>query len=113
MKSFLPCLLGCLALPLLSAAAPAHPNIVYILADDLGFGDVSCNNPDSKIPTPNVDRLATEGMRFTDAHTPSAVCTPTRYGILTGRYCWRTRLKYRVLDGFDPPLIEPDRVTVP
>lgn len=88
------------------------PNIVLILADDLGYGDVSCYNPDSKIATPHVDRLAAEGMRFTDAHTPSAVCTPTRYGLLTGRYCWRTRLKYRVLDGFDPPLIEPDRMTV-
>ena len=83
-----------------------------MLADDLGFGDVSCNNPKSKITTPNVDRLAAEGMRFIDAHTPSAVCTPTRYGLLTGRYCWRTRLKQRVLDGFDPPLIEPGQVTV-
>jgi len=89
-----------------------RPNFVVVLADDLGFGDVSCYNPESKIPTPHVDRLAAEGMRFTDAHTPSAVCTPTRYGLLTGRYCWRTRLKYRVLDGFDPPLIEPGQVTV-
>ncbi|MEN3940733.1 arylsulfatase [Prosthecobacter sp. SYSU 5D2] len=89
-----------------------RPNIIVVLADDLGFGDVSCNNPASKIQTPHVDRLALEGMRFTDAHTPSAVCTPTRYGLLTGRYCWRTRLKYRVLDGFDPPLIEPGQVTV-
>jgi arylsulfatase A len=94
------------------AEAASHPNIVYILADDLGFGDVSCYNPESKIPTPHVDRLAREGTRFTDAHTPSAVCTPTRYGILTGRYAWRTRLKYRVLDGFDPPLIDKDRMTV-
>ncbi|MCA9120146.1 MAG: sulfatase-like hydrolase/transferase [Planctomycetaceae bacterium] len=62
---------------------------------------------------PHVDRLALEGMRFTNAHTPSAVCTPTRYGILTGRYCWRTRLKYRVLDRFDPPLIEEGQLTVP
>lgn len=89
------------------------PNIVYILADDFGFGDTSCYNPESKIDTPFIDRIAAEGMRFTDAHTPSAVCTPTRYGILTGRYCWRTRLKYRVLDGFDPPLIEAGQVTVP
>lgn len=94
-------------------AESSHPNIVYILADDLGYGDVSCYNPESKIETPHVDRLAAEGMRFTDAHTPSAVCTPTRFGILTGRYCWRTRLKYRVLDGFDPPLIEAVRLTVP
>jgi arylsulfatase A-like enzyme len=96
-----------------AAAAMPPPNIVYILADDLGYGDVSCNNPQSKIQTPNVDRLAAEGMRFTDAHSPSAVCTPTRYGILTGRYCWRTRLTSRVLDGLDPPLIEADRLTVP
>ena len=89
------------------------PNIVYILADDLGYGDVSCYNPESKIQTPHIDRLAAEGMRFTDAHTPSAVCTPTRYGILTGRYAWRTRMKFRVLDGFDPPLIEEGRLTVP
>ncbi|MBI2477711.1 MAG: arylsulfatase [Planctomycetia bacterium] len=94
-------------------AETERPNIVYILADDLGYGDVSCYNADSKIATPHVDRLATEGMRFTDAHTPSAVCTPTRYGILTGRYCWRTRLKYRVLDGFDPPLIDEGQLTVP
>jgi arylsulfatase A-like enzyme len=94
------------------AAHAEHPNIVYILADDLGYGDVSCYNDQSKIKTPHVDRLAAEGMRFTDAHTPSAVCTPTRYGILTGRYCWRTRLKYRVLDGLDPPLIDADQLTV-
>ena len=94
-------------------SADRPPNIVYILADDLGIGDLSCYNPQSKIRTPHAGRLASEGMRFDDAHSPSAVCTPTRYGILTGRYCWRTRLKYRVLDGFDPPLIEAGRVTVP
>lgn len=100
---------SCLAL----SSQADHPNIIYILADDMGIGDVSCYNQDAKLSTPHIDRMAVEGMRFTDAHTPSAVCTPTRYGILTGRYCWRTRLKARVLDGFDPPLIEPDRVTVP
>jgi len=68
------------------------PNIVYILADDLGFGDVSVNNAESKISTPNIDRFAAQGMRFTDAHTTSAVCTPSRYSILTGRYPWRSRL---------------------
>lgn len=103
-----------LSLAVVSAtAATAPPNIIYILADDLGMGDLSCYNGESRIETPYVDRLAEEGMRFTDAHTPSAVCTPTRYGILTGRYCWRTRLKYRVLDGMDPPLITKDQVTVP
>lgn len=95
-----------------TAAATSRPNIIVILADDLGYGDVACYNPQSKIPTPHVDRLASEGMRFTDAHAPSAVCTPTRYGLLTGRYAWRTRLKSGVLDGFSPPLVEPDRVTV-
>ncbi len=94
-----------------AGAASAPPNIVFILADDLGWGDLSCYNRESKIATPNLDRLASQGVRFTDAHTPSAVCTPTRYGLLTGRYCWRTRLKSGVLDGFDPPLIEPGRVT--
>ena len=86
---------------------------MYILADDMGYGDLACQNPESKIPTPNLDRLASEGVRFTDAHSPSAVCTPTRYGILTGRYCWRTRLKSGVSWVWDPPLIEAGRLTVP
>jgi arylsulfatase A-like enzyme len=89
-----------------------RPNIVFILADDMGYGDPGCYNPASKIPTPNLDRLAAEGIRFTDAHSPSAVCTPSRYGILTGRYCWRTWLQRGVVGGYTPPLIEPDRVTV-
>ena len=92
--------------------AARRPNIVFILADDMGFGDMACQNPDSKVPTPNLDRLATEGMRFTDAHSPSAVCTPTRYATLTGRYAWRGRLKRSVLWCWDRPLIEPDRLTV-
>lgn len=85
---------------------------MYILADDMGYGDVSANNPESKIQTPNIDRLAEEGMRFTDAHAPSSVCTPTRYGILTGRYCWRSRLPQGVLQGYGKALIEKDRETV-
>ncbi|MGF1581974.1 MAG: arylsulfatase [Gemmataceae bacterium] len=88
------------------------PNIVFILADDLGIGDLGCYNSDSKIPTPNLDRLAKMGIRFTDAHSPSAVCTPTRYGVLTGRYCWRSRLKRGVLGGYSPILIEPGRMTL-
>src|SRR5262245_41912243 len=76
-----------------AAAAPKLPNIVYVLADDLGWGDLACYNPDSAIPTPYANRFAAAGMRFTDMHSPSSVCTPTRYGILTGRYCWRSRLK--------------------
>ena len=94
------------------ATGPAHPNIVIILADDLGQGDLGCYNADSKIPTPHMDRLADEGTRFTDAHSPSAVCTPTRYGLLTGRYAWRSRLKSGVLNGRSPALIEEGRPTI-
>ncbi len=89
------------------------PNIVYILAVDLGFGDVGCFIKNSKIPTPHLDRLATEGMRMTDAHAPTSVCTPTRYAILTGRYAWRTRLQSGVLGPWGKPLIVADRLTVP
>ncbi len=93
--------------------AASRPNIVFILADDMGYGDLGCYNAASRIPTPHIDRLAAQGMRFTDAHSPSAVCTPTRYGVLTGRYCWRSRLKRGVLNGYSPALIEPGRLTVP
>jgi arylsulfatase A-like enzyme len=97
-----------------AAAAPkALPNIVVTLADDLGYGDVGCYHPESKIPTPNIDRFAAQGVRFTDAHTPCGVCSPTRYGLLTGRYPWRTELKTQVLWPWDRPLIEPDRLTLP
>src|SRR5579875_1987246 len=95
-----------------AAEKPNRPNVVVILADDLGYGDPHCYNNDSKIPTPNLDRLAAQGMRFSDAHTPCAVCTPTRYGLLTGRYCWRTSLKSGVLNGYSPLLIEPKRLTL-
>ena len=95
------------------ATDPPRPHIVVILADDLGYGDPACYNPESKVPTPGLDRLAEEGMRFTDAHSPSSVCTPTRYGLLTGRYCWRTPLKKSVLWRWDPPLLENERVTLP
>ena len=102
-------------LPLHAAdTAPAKPNIVYILCDDLGYGDVQCLNPQrGKIRTPSLDRLASQGMTFTDAHSGSSVCTPTRYGLLTGRYAWRTRLQNGVLDGYVEPLIAADRLTVP
>jgi arylsulfatase A-like enzyme len=92
--------------------APKNPNIIFILADDLGYGDVSCFNENSKINTPNIDKLASNGVMFTDAHTSSAVCTPTRYGILTGRYNWRSTLKSGVLSGYSKALIQPDRTTV-
>ncbi len=88
------------------------PNIVFILADDLGYGDVSCFNENSKIKTPNIDGLAENGVMFTDAHTSSAVCTPTRYGILTGRYNWRSTLKRGVLSGYSKALIAKDRKTI-
>ena len=88
------------------------PNIVFIMADDTGYGDVACYNPESKIPTPHIDRLAAEGTRFTDAHSPCALCTPTRYGVLTGRYYWRTPKKHSLVMPYEPPVIEPDRPTV-
>ncbi len=93
-------------------AAESRPNVVLVLADDMGYGDVSAYNPDSKIPTPNIDRLAHEGMKFTDGHSASGVCTPTRYSLLTGRYHWRTRLQNGVLGGFSRPLIAKDRLTL-
>jgi arylsulfatase A-like enzyme len=102
-----------LHIPQLFAEAEGRPNIIYILADDLGYGDVQCLNPErGKIPTPHMDQLAADGMVFTDAHSSSAVCTPTRYGILTGRYNWRTHLQSGVLNGFSQPLIAQDRLTV-
>jgi arylsulfatase A-like enzyme len=92
---------------------PTKPNIVIILADDLGVGDVHCCFKDGKIATPNLDRLASQGMMFTNAHSGSAVCTPTRYGLLTGRYAWRTYLRGGVLQSYDSPLISADRLTLP
>lgn len=92
--------------------SPNRPNIIYILADDLGYGDLSTYNPESKIQTPNIDRLAREGMRFTDAHSPSSVCTPTRYALLTGRYAWRSRLPVGVLRGYGRALLDDDQPTV-
>ncbi|MDA1263964.1 MAG: arylsulfatase [Planctomycetota bacterium] len=96
----------------LAAAQSPRPNVVVILADDLGYGDVHVLNPQSRIPTPNFDALAEQGMTFTDSHSPSAVCTPTRYGLLTGTYCWRSRLKSGVLGGYSTPLLEPDQPTL-
>jgi arylsulfatase A-like enzyme len=88
------------------------PNIVYILADDMGYGDLSVNNPQSRIHTPHIDSLAMEGMRFTDAHAASSVCTPSRYALLTGCYCWRSRLPQGVLGGYGRALIEADQLTI-
>jgi arylsulfatase A-like enzyme len=119
-RSFFPFFPFFPSFPLLAAGAAAQaaaprrlPNIVVILADDLGYGDVGVYNAESKIPTPNLDRLAGEGVRFTDAHTPCGVCSPTRYGLLTGRYPWRSELKRNVLWPWDKPLIEKERLTLP
>lgn len=110
----IPCLVGAAATPRAAAAPAQRPNIVVILADDLGYGDVQALNPQrGKIPTPRIDELAAQGMVFTEAHSGSSVCTPTRYGLLTGRYAWRTRLQSGVLDDYVEPLIAADRLTVP
>ena len=96
----------------LSPARGSRPNVVIILADDLGWGDVETNNPDSAMTTPRIDGIAAAGVNFTDAHSPSSNCTGTRYGLLTGRYAWRTWLTSGVLNGYDRPLIGPDRPTL-
>jgi arylsulfatase A len=99
-----------------AGAAPAaadRPNVVVVLADDLGYGDVSCYNPAAPFRTPHLDRLAAGGLLFTDAHTSASVCTPARYSLLTGRYAWRTRLQRHVLLQYDAPLIAADRLTLP
>jgi arylsulfatase A-like enzyme len=96
-----------------AALAAPKPNILFILADDLGYGDVGCYNPEAKVATPNLDRLASEGMRFTDAHSPSTVCTPSRYSLLTGKMAFR--INYRsVFEGVGGPcLIKEDQLTLP
>jgi len=121
---FSPLLLVCMVamfivLPLRQAKAAgiggaASPNIIFILADDLGYGDVHSLNPQRcKIDTPQMDKLVAQSMTFTEAHSSSAVCTPSRYSILTGRYNWRSHLQSGVLNGYSPPLIAGDRFTVP
>ena len=92
---------------------PDRPNIVLILADDLGYGDVGCYNARSKVPTPRLDQLAAQGLRFTDAHSPATVCTPTRYGILTGRMAFRTGFRGVFTGVGGPCLIEAGRLTLP
>jgi len=99
--------------PIASGESERQPNIVFVFCDDLGYGDVQCLNPENgKIPTPSADKLAGQGLIFTDAHSGSSVCTPTRYGLMTGRYSWRTRLQSGVVQGFAPNLIAEDRPTV-
>ncbi|MFI3291366.1 MAG: arylsulfatase [Opitutales bacterium] len=96
----------------ISSYAAKKPNIIFILADDLGYGDVSCLNPEGKIKTPVLDKMSENGLTFTDAHTSSAVCSPTRYGVMTGRYNWRSTLKASVLSGYSKALIPQDRTTM-
>ena len=109
--------LALFALPSVNSAMGAkpdkRPNIIVILADDFGIGDIQAHFPQNKIATPHLDRLVREGMSFTDAHSPSAVCSPTRYGLLTGRYAWRTRLQEWVIAAYEPPLISANRPTLP
>ncbi len=117
-RTIMALLTACLVLPTTpteSAETPDKPNIIFIMSDDQGYGDASSYNPQSQIPTPGIDRIAREGIRFTDAHSASAVCTPTRYGLMTGRYPWRSRLQSGVLTtgGKDGPLIAKDLLTVP
>lgn len=110
--------MGALALaaaPVLSAEATVKkPNIIFILCDDMGYGDVHCLNPErGRIPTPNMDRLAGQGMVFTEAHSSSSLCSPSRYGVLTGRYNWRSTLQKGIVSLWGAPLIARDRLTVP
>ena len=93
--------------------ATSLPNILFILVDDLGYGDLACYNPQSKIPTRNLDQLASQGMRFTDAHSPSTVCTPSRYSLMTGRMAFRTGYRGVFSGVAGPCLIEPNQLTLP
>ena len=109
-KSILLCV-ACVVLSVCSVTAADRPNIIFIMADDLGYADVSCYGAE-KIQTPNIDRLAEEGILFTDGHAGASTCTPTRYGFMTGRYNFRSWLKYSALSTSAPLLIEEDRVTI-
>ena len=101
------------ALGSLAHARSEQPNIVIILADDMGIDSVAALNEKCGIPTPNLDHLVAQGLTFTDAHSGSAVCSPTRYGVLTGRYSWRSRLKQGIVGQWQPPLIADERLTLP
>ncbi len=102
--------LAFLCIPIAASEPTGKPNIVILYADDMGYGDLGIQNPDSKIPTPNLDRLAQEGMRFTDAHSSSGVCTPSRYAMLHGRYHWRKF--HGIVNSFDQPILDEDRTTL-
>jgi len=98
------------AMPVHPRHPAEHPNILILYADDLGYGDLGCYHPASKIPTPNLDRLAAQGIRFTDAHSSSGICTPSRYALLTGRHHWRQF--HDIVNSFEPSVIDPDRLTL-
>ena len=91
---------------------PIKPNVIVIYTDDLGYGDLSCYNRASKINTPHIDKLAAQGIMFTDAHSPASFCTPSRYSTLTGRYCWRSESTSGLQGGYDTPIIEKDEMTL-
>ncbi len=110
MPLVLPLIGGCTGVE--STSTKSNPNIIFIFADDMGYGDVKACNPEGKIETKHLDAMAENGVLFTDAHTTSAVSTPSRYGVLTGRYNWRSSMKGGVLSGFSRGLIAPDRSTV-
>ena len=105
-------ILPALAFTLNNCQKTSKPNVVIIYADDMGYGDLSCQNPDSKISTPNLDRLASQGMRFTDAHSASGVSSPSRYSLLTGRYHWRGHLTNGIVSQWGDPAIEKGRMTI-
>lgn len=107
------CCAAALLAPALLQAAPAEklPNVLILYADDLGFGDLGCYNANSKIPTPNLDKLASEGMRFTDGHSSSGICTPSRYALLTGRHHWRKF--HGIVNAFGSSVFSPERLTLP
>src|SRR3954452_24093868 len=105
-------LIGACPMLAIGRETPVAPNIIFILGDDLGYGDFGCYGA-TKIKTPHVDRMAREGVRFTDAHSPSAMCTPTRYAFMTGRYAWRQPNGANILSGLSPLCIAPGSSTVP
>jgi arylsulfatase A len=94
-----------------AAIQTKNPNVLILYADDLGYGDLGCTNPSSKIPTPNLDDLASQGMLFTDGHSSSGVCTPSRYALLTGRFHWRKF--YGIVNAFGESVFSPERLTLP
>ena len=111
MKPFVP-LLFLLSFIAFASQAIGKPNIILIYVDDMGYGDASILNPKSKFKTPHIDRLGREGITLTDGHSSDTVCTPSRYGLHTGRYAWRTTLKRGVMGAEGSCLIKDGRMTL-